>query len=107
MEKVTGLIIKAISGFYYVEAADRIYECKARGVFRKRGMSPAVGDRVVISLQGDETAQVEEILPRKNYLVRPPLANLDRLFIVSSVSEPSPSTLIIDKISAVAVSKNI
>ncbi len=107
MEQLTGLIIKAVSGFYYVEAADAVYECKARGVFRRKGISPAVGDRARITLQGDDKAEVEEILPRKNYLVRPPLANLDRLFIVSSVSEPSPSTLIIDKICAVAVSKEI
>ncbi|MBR2175967.1 MAG: ribosome small subunit-dependent GTPase A [Clostridia bacterium] len=107
MEKLTGLIIKAISGFYYVEAADRIYECKARGIFRKKGLSPAVGDRAEISILGDDKAQVENIMPRKNYLVRPPLANLDRLFIVASVSDPSPSTLIIDKVSAVAVSKKI
>ncbi len=107
MEQLTGLIIKAVSGFYYVEAADAVYECKARGVFRRKGISPAVGDRAIITLQGDDKAEVEEILPRKNYLVRPPLANLDRLFIVSSVSEPSPSTLIIDKICAVAVSKEI
>ena len=107
MKQLTGLIIKAVSGFYYVEAADAVYECKARGVFRRKGISPAVGDRAIITLQGDDKAEVEEILPRKNYLVRPPLANLDRLFIVSSVSEPSPSTLIIDKICAVAVSKEI
>ena len=107
MEKLTGLIIKAISGFYYVEAADSIYECKARGAFRKKGISPAVGDKAVISVLEEGTAQVEEILPRKNYLVRPPLANLDRLFIVSSAASPSPNTLIIDKICAVAVSKGI
>lgn len=107
MEKLTGLIIKAVSGFYYVETADCVYECKARGVFRKKGISPSVGDRAEITVQSDGKAQVEEILPRKNYLVRPPLANLDRLFIVSSVCEPAPSTLIIDKISAVAVSKGI
>ncbi len=104
---MTGLIIKAISGFYYVEAEGTVYECKARGVFRKKGESPAVGDRAVILPQPDGTARVEEILPRRNYLVRPPLANLDRLFIVSSLSDPSPSTLIIDKITAVAVSKGI
>lgn len=102
-----GLIIKAISGFYYVEAEGKLFECKARGVFRKMGISPAAGDRVRISPLGEDKANVEEILPRKNYLVRPPLANLDTLFIVSSVTEPSPSTLIIDKISAVAVSKGI
>ncbi len=107
MERINGLIIKAISGFYYVEAADCVYECKARGVFRKKGISPAVGDRAMITPCGDGTAQVEEILPRKNYLVRPPLANLDRLFIVSSAAQPSPNTLIIDKICAVAVSKGI
>ena len=107
MEKLQGLIIKAVSGFYYVEAADCVYECKARGIFRKRGISPSVGDRVEITVLSENTAQVEEILPRKNYLVRPPLANLDRLFIVSSASQPSPNTLIIDKICAVAVSKGI
>ncbi len=107
MEKLTGLITKAVSGFYYVEAADCVYECKARGIFRKRGISPSVGDMVKITVITGDKAQVEEILPRKNYLIRPPLANLDMLFIVSSVKEPSPSTLIIDKISAVAVSKGI
>lgn len=107
MEKLTGLIIKAISGFYYIEAADALYECKARGVFRKKGISPAVGDRAEITVLDDGTASVDQILPRRNYIIRPPLANLDRLFIVSSVSEPSPSTLIIDKITAVAVEKGI
>ncbi len=107
MEKLTGLIVKAISGFYYIEAADALYECKARGVFRKKGIVPAVGDRAEIAVFDDGTASVENILPRKNTLIRPPLANLDRLFVVSSVSEPSPSTLIIDKITAVAIQKGI
>ena len=107
MKKLTGLIIKTDSGFYYVEAADCVYECKARGIFRKMGISPCVGDKVTISPLGDDKAQIEEILPRKNSIIRPPLANLDRLFIISSVSEPMPSTLIIDKICAVAVSKEI
>lgn len=107
MEKLTGLIVKAISGFYYVEAADTLYECKARGAFRRKGISPSVGDRAEITVPDDGYASVETILPRKNYLVRPPLANLDRLFIIASAAQPSPSTLIIDKISAVAVSKGI
>ncbi len=107
MEKLTGLIVKAISGFYYVEAADTLYECKARGAFRRKGISPSVGDKVEITVPDDGYASLETILPRKNYLIRPPLANLDRLFIVASVAQPSPSTLIIDKISAVAVSKKI
>ena len=102
-----GLIIKAISGFYYVESEGSVYECKARGIFRKKGISPAVGDRAEISVIDGDKAQVENILPRKNYLVRPPLANLDRLFIISSAAQPSPNTFIIDKICAVAVSKDI
>lgn len=107
MKTINGLIIKAISGFYYVEAADAVYECKARGAFRKKGLSPAVGDRVEITLQKEGSAEVEKILPRKNLLVRPPLANLDRLFVVASAAEPAPNPLIIDKITAVAVSKGI
>ncbi len=107
MEKLTGLIVKAISGFYYIEAADTLYECKARGVFRKKGISPSVGDKAVITVFDDNTAALEEILPRKNFIIRPPLANLDRLFIVASAAEPSPSTLIIDKITAVAFDKDI
>ena len=107
MEKLTGLIVKAISGFYYIEAADTLYECKARGAFRKKGISPAVGDRAVITVFDDNTVAVEEILPRRNYIIRPPLANLDRLFIVAAAAEPSPSTLIIDKITAVAADKGI
>ncbi|MDD6490314.1 MAG: ribosome small subunit-dependent GTPase A [Clostridia bacterium] len=107
MGTLNGLIIKAISGFYYVEAADTLYECKARGVFRKKGISPSVGDRVTITVMNDDKASLDDVLPRKNYLIRPPLANLDRLFIVSSVAEPSANTVIIDKITAVAVSKGI
>lgn len=107
METLNGLIIKAISGFYYVEAADTLYECKARGVFRKKGISPSVGDRVTITVMNEGKASLDDVLPRKNYLIRPPLANLDRIFIVSSVANPSANTVIIDKITAVAVSKGI
>ncbi len=107
MKQFTGLIVKAISGFYYVEAADVLYECKARGLFRKKGITPCVGDKAVISVFEDGTASLEEILPRKNVMIRPPLANLDRLFIVSSLAEPAPNLFIIDKMTAVAISKGI
>ncbi len=106
MSNLTGLIVKAISGFYYVEAADVLYECKARN-FRKSGISPAVGDRVDISTADDKTGTVEKIYERKSFLTRPPVANLDRLFIVSSVSEPTPVPLIIDKLTAIAVGLSI
>ena len=97
-------ITKGIGGFYYVKTPDGIVECKARGVFRKRGITPVAGDMVRLSADG---AAIEEILPRKNVFVRPPIANLDVLFIVSSTTQPTPSTLIIDKMSAIAVDKGI
>ena len=97
-----GLLIKNISDFYYVEVGDTLIECKARGIFRRTNVTPLVGDRVVISVDGNEKGIIEEILPRKNFLVRPPLANIDRLYIISSLVDPRPSTLIIDKLIALA-----
>ena len=104
----TGLIIKGIGGFYYVRTADgNTVTCKARGVFRKAKITPLVGDKVRFSMVDDEEGVIDEIIPRKNSLVRPPVANIDRLFIVSSVRDPSPSTLIIDKTIAAAEIKDI
>jgi ribosome biogenesis GTPase / thiamine phosphate phosphatase len=107
MDMKSGLITKGIGGFYYVEAAGTVYECKARGVFRKNKVTPFVGDHVNISLGEDGTGSIEEILPRRNFLIRPPISNIDQLIIVVSVCDPSPSTLIIDKIIAAAEDKGI
>lgn len=104
---IKGKIVKGIGGFYYVETADGIFECKARGSFRKMNISPLVGDNVEISVNTNAENRIEEILERKNSLIRPPLANLDRLFIVSSTVEPSVNTLIIDKMIALAEYKSI
>ena len=93
----TGMIMKAISGFYYVETAKELYSCKARGVFRKKRITPLVGDQVQIRLDADGTGYIEEILPRKNFLTRPPVANIDQLIIVTSVCDPSPNPLLIDE----------
>ena len=103
----TGKIIKGIGGFYYVESADTIYECKARGSFRKQGLSPLVGDDVEFTVNENAENTIDKILPRKNQLVRPPLANLDRLFIIASIVDPKLNTLIIDKLIAIAEYKNI
>ena len=103
----TGKIIKGIGGFYYVESADTIYECKARGSFRKQGVSPLVGDDVEFTVNENAENTIDKILPRKNQLVRPPLANLDRLFIIASIVDPKLNTLIIDKLIAIAEYKNI
>ncbi len=108
MEKILdGIIIKGIGGFYYVEAAGEIYECKARGAFRKKKISPLAGDKVKITVRKDRENTIDEIYERKNFLQRPPVANIDTLIIVSSVKEPVPSLLVIDKLTAIAVDKNI
>ena len=84
-EKVLkGIIIKGIGGFYYIEAYGDIYECKARGAFRKKKISPLAGDNVIITVRENGENTIDEIEERKNFLIRPPVANVDTLVIVSS-----------------------
>lgn len=98
--RLEGIIIKSIAGFCYVEAGDKVYECKPRGSFRKSGISPSAGDRVEISING-EKGVIEKIFERKNFLIRPPISNLDKLFIVSSAVVPSVNPLLIDRMTAI------
>lgn len=106
-EKLTGLVTKSIGGLYLTETPKGILECKARGIFRKRNISPAVGDRVTLDDVIGEKAVISDILERKNYIIRPPLANLDILiFVVSSVS-PKPNYTLIDKFIAISAYKDI
>ena len=106
--KIDGIIIKGIGGFYYVEAADGIiYECKARVVFRKVKITPLAGDKVEISVDENNKNSIDKIYERRNMFKRPPIANVDKLVIVSSVCDPRPNLLIIDRLSAVAVYKNV
>ena len=108
MEQVlNGIIIKGIGGFYYVEAAGEVYECKARGAFRKKKITPLAGDNVTITVREGRENTIDEINDRKNFLLRPPVANIDTLIIVSSIKEPVPSLLVIDKMTAIAVDKGI
>lgn len=103
-----GILLKGIGGFYSVEAADAVYVCKARGVFRKKRITPLAGDYVQITVQeGDAENTIDEILPRKNELRRPPVANIDQLLIVASTTAPKPSALVIDKLIAIAEQKQI
>ena len=97
-----GIIMHSISGFYYVEAAGFVYACKAKGAFRKDKTAPMVGDKVIFETDGDK-GFIIKILPRSNYLVRPPVANLDKLFIVASADRPKPNLYVIDKQTAFAV----
>ncbi len=104
----TGRILKGIGGFYYVEAGGAVYECKARGIFRKDDIRPVAGDYVRIAVNGDgQTGVIDEMLPRKNYLIRPPIANIDRMLFIVSTTEPVPNTLVLDKLLAVAEYKEI
>lgn len=107
MNLTQGILLKVIGGFYYVEADGETYECKARGIFRKSGNSPLVGDRVKISALSEGYASIEEILPRKNKLKRPPLANIDVLVIVASTLDPMPNFTVIDKMTAVALNNGM
>ena len=102
-----GIILKCVGGFYYVEAADTVYECRARGIFRKSGITPVSGDVARISVLQDHTGWLEEIGGRRNILVRPPVANLDILVVVASITEPEPNTLVMDKMIAIAEKNRI
>lgn len=104
---MTGTIIRITGGFYYVEVAGDLYECKARGVFRKRGMTPLVGDTVDITVPSDGYCSVDAVHERRNALIRPAVANLDQLIIVSSVREPQANLFLIDKMTAAAVHHDI
>ena len=104
MGNAMNYITKGIGGFYYVKTPDGIKECKARGIFRKSGIKPVAGDWVELSPDG---TVIDEIRPRKNVFVRPPIANLDVLFIVASTVQPVPSTLVLDQLAAAAIYKDV
>lgn len=105
-----GIITKAVGGIYYVDALDGSEEnvkCAARGIFRNRGISPSAGDHVTVEREENAEPLISEIRERKNYLVRPPLANLDIIVFVNSTAEPAVNTFILDKLIAIADSKDI
>lgn len=99
---VNGIILKAISGFYYVEAGNETIECKARGRFRRENITPLVGDLAEITITENGKGVLENILPRKNSFVRPPIANLDQLVIIASAVIPVTDPFLIDRMTAVA-----
>lgn len=97
-----GRILSCVGGLYTVESSSGITACKARGVFRNQGITPYAGDMAAF-----RDGVITEVLPRKNSIIRPPLANLDRLFFVVSLCKPSPNYLLLDKFIAVARYKDI
>lgn len=95
-----GKIIKGIAGFYYVHVEDLgIYECKAKGIFRKDNCKPLVGDNVRISVLDEEekSGSITEILPRKNALIRPAVANVDQAFVIFALENPKPNFMLLDR----------
>lgn len=106
-EQLQGRILKALGGFYYVHTGDGLLECRARGVFRKREQTPYVGDFVTVEPTEAGKGYLMELAPRKNVLIRPPMANLDQLFLVVSTLQPAPNYMVLDKLLAVAEHKDI
>lgn len=100
-----GRIQKALSGFYYVDTGEQIVRCRARGKFRKEGLSPLVGDWVEIQELSGGEGYVEHIEPRKNQFSRPAVANIDQLVIIASQAIPRTDPYLIDRVSAIAVLK--
>ena len=95
-----GKIIKGIAGFYYVNVVESgVYECKAKGVFRKEKIKPLVGDNVRIEILDEEnkTGNIVEIFPRKNELIRPAVANIDQALVVFAVTKPTPHFNLLDR----------
>ena len=102
---MTGRIHKALSGFYYVDTGAETLTCKARGKFRKAGVSPLVGDRVECTALGGGEGVIEAIAPRRNAFDRPAVANIDQLVIIASEAIPRTDPYLIDRMTAIAALK--
>lgn len=108
METIEATILKGIGGFYYVRWQGREIECKAGGRLRlRRDFRPAVGDLAQVELRGRDEGLITEILPRRSFLLRPPVANIDQLIIVASEADPETDPYLIDKVSVIALRQGI
>ena len=101
-----GRIQKALSGFYYVDTGSEVLTCRARGKFRKEGISPLVGDRVEVRELGNGEGVVETILPRRNAFARPAVANIDQLVVIASGAIPRTDPFLIDRVASIAALKD-
>ncbi|WP_186577515.1 ribosome small subunit-dependent GTPase A [Aquibacillus kalidii] len=102
-----GKIVKALSGFYYVQSDKNLFQCRGRGVFRKNKVNPLVGDEVVFEESNPGEGYILDVKPRKNELVRPPIANIDQAIIVVSATQPDFSSLLLDRFLVLIESKQI
>ncbi|MGI6256841.1 MAG: ribosome small subunit-dependent GTPase A [Anaerovoracaceae bacterium] len=101
-----GTIVKGIGGFYYVKVGTTVFTCKARGIFKKEGLIPMVGDEVKIQTIEGEEGVINEILPRKNEFIRPPISNVDRMVVVIAAAHPSPNLTLTDRFLVTAEKSN-
>ncbi len=93
-----GTIIKIVRGLYYVDTKEGIIPCKARGLFREKDITPLVGDRVTLRISDEDgSGYIESIMPRRNELLRPAVANIDSALIVFSIRQPMLNTYLLDK----------
>lgn len=97
-----GLVTRSLGGFYNVTSGGVVYESKPRGLFRKEKTVITVGDRVTFTPQENDLAVIEQLHPRRNLFVRPPISNLDRLFIVIAAADPAPDLFFADKLTVIA-----
>ena len=105
-----GKIIKGIAGFYYVYGEDEmLYECKAKGIFRKDNQKPLVGDNVEITVldEQEHTGNLIRILPRKNSLIRPAVANVDQAFVIFAMENPKPNFMLLDRFLIMMEKENV
>lgn len=105
-----GKIVKGIAGFYYIHVVGSgVYECKAKGIFRKEKIKPLVGDNVIIEVldESEKTGNIIRVLPRRNELVRPAVANIDQALVVFSVIKPSPHLRLLDRFLVMMESKGL
>ncbi len=99
MSPMQGVIIKGVGGFYEVQAEGALHTCRARGKFRRDGLTPLPGDMVEFTPgNGEELGYVDKILPRRNALKRPAVANVDTLVLVTAAANPEPDLLLLDKL---------
>lgn len=99
---ISGIIVKALSGFYYVMTSEGIVECKARGRFRMDGTSPLVGDRVQCSRDANGKGRIDRVEERRNWFIRPAVANIDALVFVAANTNPVTDPFLIDRVSVIA-----
>lgn len=105
--KYKGLILRSQGGFYQVLTGTGELQCRGRGRFRKEDTQLVVGDRVEVQPTGEGSGFITGLMPRKNFLIRPPVANIDRLAMVVSSTQPAPNLLVIDKLTAIAARRGI